>query len=205
MPERRVERRQLDRERDLDPRAHRLHQLDVARLDRRGVVRGIGGDLVEVQLERVGARLLDQAGVFDPAAERGAVETRDHRDAQTPLGRGDPLQIRVRTHLVTLEIGQVVERFGEDTGARLERVVDRERIARELFLEERGQHHRGHAGIFESPQAVERAGERRRRGDQRRAQHETEVMTRQIRHDAPSGSGFAGASTTLRSRPASCV
>ncbi len=66
--ERRVERAELDRQRDRDRRADRGDQLQVGRLDLgRGPAR-VGGDVVQVQLERVGAGVLDPAGVADPAA-----------------------------------------------------------------------------------------------------------------------------------------
>ena len=58
--------------------AHGLDEVDVALLDRGAALVGVGGDEVDVQLERVGAGVLDQARVLDPAAEGDAVEAADH-------------------------------------------------------------------------------------------------------------------------------
>jgi hypothetical protein len=64
--ERGEERRQLDGHRDRDGAADGLGRLERAALDLLAVLQRIGREVIDVDLERVRASLLDQAGVLDP-------------------------------------------------------------------------------------------------------------------------------------------
>ena len=75
--------------------AHVADQLHVHGLDRRAGDVGIGRDEVDVQLEGVGARLLDLARVLDPAARGDAVQAADHGDVDGGLGLPHVLEIAV--------------------------------------------------------------------------------------------------------------
>ena len=57
------ERRQLDGDRDRDAALHLAHDVDGLALDLGGAHRHVAGGVIEVQLEAVGAGLLDQARV----------------------------------------------------------------------------------------------------------------------------------------------
>ena len=72
--ERRVEGRELDGDRDRDGLPHGRDDGDRAVLDVFARLERIGRELVDVDLEGVGARLLDQARVLDPALRGRAVQ-----------------------------------------------------------------------------------------------------------------------------------
>ena len=80
------ERADLDGQRDRDRRPDGRHQVEVLVLDLRRGLLGVGGHEVDVQLQGVGAGLLDQLAVADPAAVGGAVEAADDRDRERLLG-----------------------------------------------------------------------------------------------------------------------
>ena len=93
--QRREERRQLDGHRDGDRLLDRPQDLDRPLLDVGAGLLRVGGDEVDVQLERVGAGLLDRLRVRQPALGGGAVERRDHRDLHRRLDLADLLEVRV--------------------------------------------------------------------------------------------------------------
>jgi len=77
--------------------ANVLDEVEVTGLDRgRRVVR-VGGDQVHVQLEGVGAGVLYQFRVPDPAAGRRAVERADDRDIELALRVLEVSKVLVRT------------------------------------------------------------------------------------------------------------
>ena len=78
---RRVERRELHGQGDRDRLPQHGDDVDDAPLDGEAVFEQIGGDVVEVQLERVGAGPLDEPRVLQPPCGRRAVQRRDHRHA----------------------------------------------------------------------------------------------------------------------------
>ena len=61
-----IVRTQLDRQRDADRFAHLAHQVQHGFFDTRPGQPLVGGQVVHVELQRVGSRLLDQARVLDP-------------------------------------------------------------------------------------------------------------------------------------------
>ena len=81
--QRRIEGRELDGERNRDRFLQHRDDVEQARLDRRRIFGGIGREMIEVQLDRIGLRPLEKPRVLQPALRRRAVDRRDdrHRDA----------------------------------------------------------------------------------------------------------------------------
>ena len=79
------ERAELDRQGDVDLLAHIRHQVDVGLFQLlAGQVR-VGGNVVDVQLQRIRAGLFDLLGIIDPAAGGDAVQAADDRDVDRCL------------------------------------------------------------------------------------------------------------------------
>jgi len=76
--------RQFDSNRNLQAGSYLVHEFAIAVLDGIAAFVRVGFDRVEVELDSVGAGLLHFAGIANPAAWRGAVQTGDH-------GNGDGL------------------------------------------------------------------------------------------------------------------
>ena len=74
------ERREFHRDGDGDAGLDRLEDVEGALLHRDARFVRIGGDVIDVEFERVGPGLLDEAGVVGPAADADAVERADDRD-----------------------------------------------------------------------------------------------------------------------------
>jgi hypothetical protein len=170
---------ELDRQRDADALADRADQLDNAPLDLGAVQLGAGGDEVDVQLQGVGAGLLEQGGLLDPAAGGDAVEAGDHRDLQAGPDLLDQHQVAVGAGVVLVE-GQ---RRGQAVRPGLQQPPDLLGLQPELFLEQRRQHHSRRPGRLQPPQPVQAAGQRRGRGDQRAAQVQAQIAGMQVGHD----------------------
>jgi hypothetical protein len=148
------ERAELDGQRDGHRRADGGDHLQVAVLQLRGRDGRVGGDRVEVQLDGVGARVLQMAGVPHPAARRGAVEAGDHWDRGRPLGLLNELEVRRRPGVVVGQVGEVGQRLADVLGGLLQQPVQLDLVVGELLLEQRWQHRGGHAGILEPAQVV---------------------------------------------------
>ncbi len=182
---------ELDRQRDADGRPDRGDQRQVRRLDvgrRPGRVRG---HVVEVELERVRAGVLHELCVADPATGAGGVEAGDDRDGRLGLDLSKPGQVAVPGSGERLDVREVVERLGEAVRAGLERPVDLDLLEDDLLLEERWQDDRRRPRLLEQAGGCGLAGQRRRRGDDRRTEVETQVPGAQI--DGHSTSPFAAA------------
>jgi hypothetical protein len=65
------------------------------------------------------------------------------------LGRGG------RAGVVVVQLGQTCQNCCEGFRARLQELADRQLVALELFLKERGQDHRRRAGFFHAAEHVE--------------------------------------------------
>ena len=87
---------ELDRDRQRHRRLHRFQHVDIALFDLIAGHRHIGGNEIDVELDRVGARLLQPAGIVDPAAARDAVEAGDHRNGDGFLGPPDDVEVAFR-------------------------------------------------------------------------------------------------------------
>jgi hypothetical protein len=83
------------------------------------------GLTVDVQLQGVGAGLLQPGGVGDPAAPGGPVQAGHHRDLQGLAGRLDEPEVGVRPGPVPHPTGRVAGRRAAGRGA-----------GPELFLEQ---------------------------------------------------------------------
>ena len=136
--------------------------------------------MIQVELERVGAGILHQLRVADPATLGRGVEAGDHRDARLGLDLPEPGQVAVPHSRERLDGREVVQRLGEAVRAGLQRPVDLQLLEDDLLLEERRQDDRRRARLLEQAGGGELARERRRRGDDRRAQVEAEVAGAQI-------------------------
>ena len=108
---------ELHRDGDRDVSLHISHEVHVHLLDLASRQLGIGGNVVDVQLERVRAGLLDLPGVGDPAARRDAVEAADDRDAHGCLGPPDVFEVSVGPKVVARHVREVRERLGIGIGA----------------------------------------------------------------------------------------
>ncbi len=68
----------------------------------------VGDDIVEVELEGVGAGLGDHATVLDPAAARVAVEGAEHRHLDDLFRPPDALEVLGRADDEVVRVGEVV-------------------------------------------------------------------------------------------------
>ena len=131
--------RELDRDRDRHHRLHAREDLDVAILDRRPPTRRRRRDVVDVQLDRGGARLLQRVRVRRPATAAAAVQARD--DGHVDLGHA--------ARISSSAVGRIVEgdRGGRRVGADVFEPADGAgvagqeplRVAPNLLLEHRRQ------------------------------------------------------------------
>ncbi len=166
--------------------AHLAEDIKVHLLHLRAGDEWVGGNVVDVQLERVGARLLHEPGVARPAAGRSAVEAGDHRDVDRLLRLSDRLQIGIRVELEGDGLWEVGERLGVALGTIGQVVIELQALLSDLLLEERRHHDRRRAGIFELLDAIRRARQRRGGRDNRVLQGQAQVSRAQIHVDAPS-------------------
>lgn len=159
--------RELHRHGDRDRTLHVAEDFHVTLLDRFARDEGAGRDEVDVEFERVGARLFDEARVLDPAAGRDAVEAADDGDVHRGLGRVDEFEVaRGANAVVARHLGEVGERLGRRVGAVVERGVEREAFEVDLLLEERVHHDGRGARVLQPADAVQSLRERRRRRDE---------------------------------------
>ena len=121
------ERAELHRHRNGHLGLHRLEDVEVGLLDLGGGQVHVRGDVIDVQLERVGAGLLDRFGVLRPAADGRAVQAGDDGDFHRLLGLGDVLEVFLRAEAEFLRFGEIGERFGEAVGAVLQVLCEFER------------------------------------------------------------------------------
>jgi hypothetical protein len=84
---------------------------------------GVGGDRVQVELYGVGAGLLHELGVVDPAAGCRAVDARDDRDCQRGLRGRRELDVPSRPDVVELQRWKEVGGLGKGQRAGLEPFV----------------------------------------------------------------------------------
>src|SRR5581483_6201665 len=91
---------ELHRDRDRNAVANVAQHVQVHLLDVGAPQADAGGDVVDVQLDGVGAGLLDQSGVVDPAPGRDAVQAADDRDVGALARFGDAVQVVVRANPV---------------------------------------------------------------------------------------------------------
>jgi hypothetical protein len=118
----------------------------------------IGGDEVDVELDRVGAGLLQERRVLDPGAGVDGVEAGDDRDLQVGFGLSEQGQVAVGAGVVAVQPGQgplggpVAEAAAGD-------LLEHAGFLGELLLEQGREHHRARTSLLEAAQVVEAAGQ----------------------------------------------
>ena len=135
-----------------------LHQLEVLVLDVAPRSVGVGGHEVDVQLQGIGAGLLDHAWRSGPSRRGGAVEAGDDRDRSAPAWRLATMpQVGVRARCCSRPSrGSTTERLGEALVAGvLVEAVDLHLVVLDLLLEQRGQDDGRGAGILQPAERVD--------------------------------------------------
>ncbi len=158
----------------------------------------IGSDGIEIQLDRVGAGVLEQLRIAQPPADVGAVQAGDHRDVEGRLRRFDEIEIPVDPAVVVVEFGPQRRRLAEAVPMQREEPVDLARLVLDLLFEERWQHDGGGAVLLEGAQPLDIAGQRPGGRNDRRTQWQAQVRGVQIRHrsmNLPLWSSWCSAAT----------
>ena len=155
--------------------------LEHALLDVRARLRPVGGDHVDVQLERVGAGLLDLLGVAraSPSAvvplSEAMTGTLDRR-----LDLADLLEVLAGPEGEVVGLREVGERLGEALLVHLHVVDHALLFVGDLLLEQRAQDDGRRAGVLEPLHPVELVGHRRGAGHQRVGEAEAKIRCRQV-------------------------
>ncbi len=100
----------------------------------------IGGDVVEVQLDRIGAGVLELAGEAGPAAGCGAVERGHDGDVEGLFQLGDLGEGGRGADGEDVGVGEERAGFGVGVDVVVEEPVGGELVGDELLLEQRVQH-----------------------------------------------------------------
>jgi hypothetical protein len=124
--------------------------LDVAAADR-----GIARQVVDVELDRRGARALQVARVVRPAARRDAVQARDHGNLHRRDRALEQAEIPTRPRIVAGLRREVRERLGEALAAEVGEVRVGRRLSADLLLEQRIEDDRSDARRCEAAHAVD--------------------------------------------------
>ena len=141
--------------------------------------------MVDVQLERVRAGVLDSARMGNPAAGGARVQAGDDRDLHLGLDPFEAREIAILGADEGLDRRKVVERLGELLGALLERAIEPDLLGQDLLLEQRRQDDRPHAGTFQPRGGGRFAVVRGGRGNDRRSELEPQVAGVQVDAHAP--------------------
>jgi hypothetical protein len=136
--------------------------LDLAAGDMR-----VAGYVVDVQLDRRGARVFHIARVASPAAGRHPVETADHRDVHALGSTLKQAEVAVRASVLICSGREVGQRFGETVGAGAGEPRVPLCFPAQLLLEQGEEHNRADPGGGEPPYAVQSVRKRGCGGDQR--------------------------------------
>ena len=96
--------------------AHHIHILLFHLHTRHGWV---GGNIVNIQLQPIGACLFNLLGIFNPATAGNAIEAANNWNIHRFFGLPDQLQIFVRPHAVAVHFGEIAQRFGKTLGAKI--------------------------------------------------------------------------------------
>jgi hypothetical protein len=114
--------------------------------------------VVEVELDRVGAGVTEQAGVAHPASGGEGVDAGDHGHRNAGLDRFQVGQVAVRGAGVRRQRREVVERLGEVLGAGLEDRGQLDLLVDDLLFEQGGHDDGARAGVSEARGRVRVAG-----------------------------------------------
>jgi len=155
----REERRKLDRERNCELGLEILDDLFQAVLDGRSRLIEVGDDFVHVQLERVGACLLDQPGELQPHFRGRAIEGADHRDIDGGFHPTHVLEVFVRAERVHFRFRKVRD-DGRELAIQAVHVTDPVGfLLRDLLLEQRVEHDGGAAAVLQAADGIQMIGE----------------------------------------------
>ena len=180
-------RTQLDRHRNLHRLLHRAQRAQVAGLDVGGGLLQVGGQVVDVQLQRLGTGLLDLHSVVGPTLRAGGVETADDRDRRGFAAAANQVQVLVRPHVVAAELRKVAQGLAETLATGFQEMGAGRGLLVYLFLENRKQHDGRRAVILQTPDPVEIAGQRRGGGDDGMLQLQPKIASGQVHARSPEG------------------
>ncbi len=122
----------------------------------------VAGEVVDVQLDRSGSRILHRTRVVRPALGGDAVEAGDHGNVDRGCRALDQAQVRTGAGVLLDADREVVHRLGEAVGGSLQESCGPRGLLSQLLLEQRMQDDRADAGVRQAPHAVNGVGERRR-------------------------------------------
>ena len=155
-----VEGRELHRHRDVDRVDDRGHHLQLALFDGGPGERGVGGHVVEVQLQCRCSMLRDLVGVVGPSARAYPVEGSEHRHLER-LGQAlQMLEGRVRTLGEHVGVDHERARLGVDVDRGVQQALGGELVGDQLLLEQRVHHHGSRAGLDERLGILEAVAQR---------------------------------------------
>src|ERR1019366_907427 len=152
---RREVRPQLYRNRDMYTLADGAYQVTIAVFQRRRRERWIAGNVEDVQLQRVGARLLHELGVADPSARRAAIEAGDDRNAYGGFALAQQFQIAIGADMIILHVRQIGGGFGVAVDAVLQRAVYVFALRLDLFFKQRIHHDGRGPGVFQTVKVLQ--------------------------------------------------
>ena len=117
-------------------------------------MRDVGGNEVDVQLQRIRTSLRHLLRVIDPAALGHAVQAGDDRNLQRLLRLADVLQVFFGSKVVVTEVGIVALRLGRNVRRLPQIAIEFVALDHDLLFKQRFQHHRGRTGIFQFAQVA---------------------------------------------------
>jgi hypothetical protein len=159
--------RQLHHHRNIHHPAQLGQQGHVAGLHRVAALQRVGGHVVDVEFEGIGADALQLLAQVDPAGGRHPVEAGDHRDIQARLGQAQVFQIALEGALEIAVVGQEAGGLGVVEFAVQQEALRHGVLGDELLFVQGVQHHRSGAGVLQQQQGIKGLGEGRGRGHQR--------------------------------------
>ena len=127
-------------------------------LDRAGGKFGIGGNRINITLQRVRSRLLDEPGILGPATDGGAVEAGNDGHRYCLLGPADVIQIALRSQPELIGLREETYRLRKTVRSFSQMVFQFEAFLPQLLLEQRIQHNGGCARILELANAIDLLG-----------------------------------------------
>src|SRR4029453_6424930 len=126
----------------------------------------IRGNVVNVQLEGVGAGLFNLPSIGDPASRRDAVETADDRNIHGGLGAAHMLEVGIGTEVVARHVWKVSGCLRIALRPEREIAVQVMTLEVDLLLEQRVEDYGSRPRVFHSADVVEGFAQRRgRRGE----------------------------------------
>ena len=179
----------LHRDGDADRLDDLAHDEDLLGLDVGGVLVGVGGEGVEVELEGVRAGVGEAFGVVHPGAGAVGVERGDDGDAEGGLQPGELAEVEVGREGVVVVMREVVGGLGVALGDAVDEAEAGVFLELDLFGEERVHDERGGAGVLQAFADVEAVAAGRGADDERVAELEAEVVGGEVHASEGLGAG----------------